>query len=210
MLPGIDVSVWQGKPTWWKVKQSGKFFSGIKATQGVGIPDGQFSRNWQRSRLRGVRRIAYCFTDAAADPAHQASYFLGHVDGAGGFVPGDAAMLDIETLNGEAGSVVVEHAEECVRLILEHTQVGVLIYTGLYFWRDYLGNPKSTVLAKCPLWLASWGTLGKAPDNWPGGPSLWQYSSTGRVDGIIGDVDLDYFLGTPHQYDLIARYGGRR
>lgn len=209
MLNGIDVSNWQGVINWQKVKDSGVQFAGIKATQGVGIPDGWFPRNWERSRLRGVRRIAYHFHIPELGGADQSAFFLGRVHDSGGFVPGDAAMLDIETINGATARQVITSAERFVSHFLEHSHVGLYIYTGPWFWQGVLGNPKSSILAKCPLWIATWGPEPGHIDNWPTGPALWQYTGSGSCPGIGGDVDRDRFLGTPHQYDLLARYGGR-
>ena len=45
---------------------------------------------------------------------------------------------------------------------------------------------KDELLSKYDLWLAEWDK-----DNPSRSCGLWQYSSTGKVDGIVGHVDLD-------------------
>ena len=42
---------------------------------------------------------------------------------------------------------------------------------------------------KYPVWLAQYNTA----TNYEGEYFMWQHSSTGRVDGIAGDVDLDVY-----------------
>ena len=37
------------------------------------------------------------------------------------------------------------------------------------------------------LWVARYGTQPKYMKRW----SIWQYSSKGHIDGIVGNVDLD-------------------
>jgi len=50
----------------------------------------------------------------------------------------------------------------------------------------------STAFQRYPLWVASWDvpapTLPAGWTTW----ALWQFTSTGTVPGITGDVDLDY------------------
>ena len=67
-----------------------------------------------------------------------------------------------------------------------------IIYTGFYFWRDSAGNGDNL---GCPLWLAAYNTNPLIPAAWST-YTLWQYSSTGSVSGISGNVDLDAFTGS--------------
>jgi GH25 family lysozyme M1 (1,4-beta-N-acetylmuramidase) len=57
-----------------------------------------------------------------------------------------------------------------------------------------VGNPGDNLGA--PLWIASYTQSPRIPAAWPSGWSFWQYSSTGSVPGISGNVDTDYFQGT--------------
>lgn len=210
MLQGIDVSQWQDEILWHDVAAAGIQFAGIKATEGVGFTDPKFRRNWFHSKDHGIRRIAYHFMNPAQSGEHQAQYFHGAVHAAGGFTDGDAAMLDIEQTRGQSPGFIVAQAEDWVQNILATTHVGVYIYTGAYFWHDSLNNAVSPILGKCPLWAASWGARPVSIPQWPSGFSIWQYSSSKPVPGIIGPVDGDYFNGDWKAYNLLAKYGGRR
>jgi GH25 family lysozyme M1 (1,4-beta-N-acetylmuramidase) len=68
------------------------------------------------------------------------------------------------------------------------------VYTGLWFWNQL----KIAAMGR-PLWVAYWYS-----DQQPGNPKLpdgfsnWhihQYTSRGRVNGIAGDVDLNWMPG---------------
>jgi hypothetical protein len=68
-----------------------------------------------------------------------------------------------------------------------------IVYTGFYFFRDQAGNPAK--LGRFALWEA-WYTNAAAPPQIPSvfkGWTFWQYSSSGRVPGITGNVDMNKF-----------------
>ena len=73
---------------------------------------------------------------------------------------------------------------------------------------DIASTPEPT-LAQCPLWIAQY-TTAAAPSgipqqvwtNW----ALWQYTETGRVDGIDTNVDRERFNGTADE--LVAWWNG--
>ena len=63
------------------------------------------------------------------------------------------------------------------------------IYTNLDFSSNYFTKE---VLNKYPTWLACW----KNKITYKGDFVMWQYTDSGRVDGINGKVDMNwYFIG---------------
>ena len=65
-----------------------------------------------------------------------------------------------------------------------YSKVG--IYANLSWWNNQLNDSKLDVYDK---WVAQWGkacTYGKKY-------IMWQYTSDGTVDGIIGRVDMNLF-----------------
>ena len=74
-----------------------------------------------------------------------------------------------------------------------------IIYLSSSFAGDVLGSDK--FLANYILWVAHYTRAAnpRVPEPWKSGPgwTFWQYSETGRVDGITDDlVDLNRFNGT--------------
>jgi GH25 family lysozyme M1 (1,4-beta-N-acetylmuramidase) len=69
-----------------------------------------------------------------------------------------------------------------------------IIYTGFYFWRDSAGNGSNL---NCPLWLAAYVSDPRpyVPAAWSTW-SFWQYTSSGSVPGVSGNVDRDAWNGT--------------
>ena len=83
----------------------------------------------------------------------------------------------------------------CCAACEEHTGKKPIIYTDITFHEDVLeGEFKGH-----PYWLRSTAApLGKRYNraNW----EFWQFTTTGRVPGITGDVDRNAFFGTEREF----------
>jgi GH25 family lysozyme M1 (1,4-beta-N-acetylmuramidase) len=188
---GIDVSGFQGSINWGDVARDGKAFAIMKATEGTGFTDSTFARNWANAKNAGVIRGAYHFFHPALDPIAQANHF---VDVMGPLHAGDLPpMLDLEITNGLSAAHVAASARAFLQHVEARTGRRPLIYTGYFFWRDQVGDPSgfsqyplvmAAYVSGCPLVPNSWGHF-----------TMWQYSDSGRVSGIAGNVDLDVFNG---------------
>jgi len=81
-----------------------------------------------------------------------------------------------------------------------------IIYTSANFWNTALGG--TSAFAGYPLWVAHY-TSHAAP-NIPSGFSdylFWQYSDSGSVSGIKGNVDMDWFKGSAADLNQLAGQG---
>jgi len=202
-LEGIDVSKWQGEIDWDAVAGAGIQFAFIRATHGAEILDEWFDTNWRRAREVGIARGAYQFFEGGDDPVEQADAFLSMLPA---LEPGDLPpVIDVESPDGNPG---VAQYQDNVRTWLDRVEAALgvppIIYTGKYYWDDHLGGTDE--FQDHPLWDAWWSD--SCPDT-PRGWSewtFWQYSSTGRVPGISGNVDRDRFDGTMD--DLLALGAG--
>jgi GH25 family lysozyme M1 (1,4-beta-N-acetylmuramidase) len=190
-IQGIDVSHWQGTVNWTSVKNSGRKFAFCKATEGTTYTDPQFSANWSHMKSAGLIRGAYHFGRPGTDPTAQADYFCNVVKP----TSGDLQMtLDIETTDGKSSSQVRSWIVSFINRIQYRTGRPGIIYTGFYFWRDSAGNGSNL---NCPLWLAAYVSDPSAyvPAAWSTW-SFWQYTSSGSVPGVSGNVDRDAWNGT--------------
>lgn len=62
------------------------------------------------------------------------------------------------------------------------------------------------------LWLAEYGSHENTPWPWKEEnklPFLWQFSENGRVPAVLGNVDLNYFVGTRDELKAQWRTGGK-
>lgn len=91
--------------------------------------------------------------------------------------------LDIEIEDKWDKQIAINFANAFIKYV-QSQGYSIGIYTGYYFYKDYLkGN-----IPQVPLWIASYG---KEPPTYP--EDSWQYSENGQILGAIGKVDLNYF-----------------
>jgi GH25 family lysozyme M1 (1,4-beta-N-acetylmuramidase) len=194
---GIDVASYQGYPDWDAVASSGISFAFTKATEGTTYTNPTFNYNWAWMAYEGLYRGAYHFARPGSYPSvydnavNQADYFLNVVQPQSGDLQ---MVLDLEVTGGLSPSALWAWTQAFINEVYYWTGAPGIIYTGYYFWRDSLGNPRDNL--NCPLWLAAYVSDPSryVPAAW-GTWSFWQYTSSGRVPGISGNVDLDYFNG---------------
>lgn len=192
-LFGIDVSKWQGQIDWAAVKNDGVSYAIIRATHGIDIVDEWFEYNWEHTHAQGIPVGVYQYFEPAQDPVGQADLMLGMIDEVGGLQPGDLPpVIDVEssTSSNPAQTTAAIHA--WIDRVEEATGVKPIIYTGRYFWQD---NVQSDDFVDYPLWIAHYTTgCPNIPAPWPAW-TFHQYSSTGSVAGIAGNVDTNTFNG---------------
>ncbi|MDP9152403.1 MAG: hypothetical protein M3O36_20950 [Myxococcota bacterium] len=191
VVQGIDVSVYQGIIAWPLVKSAGKQFAFARVSDGLGFVDSEFVRNWQGMRGAGLVRGAYQYFRAGEDPAAQADLVVSRLSAAGGLSSDDLPIvMDIETADGQAASIVRDHMATWLRAVTQATGKTPLLYTN-FDTSAILG----TGFASYGLWVANWGV--RCPTMPAGWASwlFWQFSDRGSVPGIAGATDLDEFDG---------------
>lgn len=215
-LYGVDVSHHQGAVNWRAVKGDGIGFAIVKATEGTGFVDSRFSQNWHGIRENEMSRGAYHFLHPG-DGAAQARHYLDVVRPQSG----DLLVVDVER-TASGGRPTRDDAAEFVTEVRRHLPgrpVG--LYTGMWYWKDLLGNPP---LAPLGVWLwesryvggtvpARWRDLAaRVNDGWfdqvrSGGlrPRVIQFQSQGLVNGVAGNCDVNV---TPMSIDALAALGG--
>jgi len=200
-IKGIDVSVFQGTIDWTKVKADGVVYALIRVSDGLNTPDSQFVANWANSRTAGVIHGAYQFFEPSQDPIAQADMMLAKT---GPLQPDDLPpMIDVEASDGLSPAAVAAAVTKWIAHVKAKTGRDPIVYTGFYFWRDSVGG--ANVLPS-PLFHAQYTTAAcpNIADPWTTW-ALWQYTSSGAINGIAGNVDVDRFNGT--QAQLLAMLG---
>jgi len=193
-LYGIDVSSYQGAVDWGAVSNAGYSFGFAKATEGTGYTDATFASNWGNMKAAGIIPGAYHYGHPGSDAVTQAQHFVNAVRAApGGLSGGLQLALDLETTDGLSPSRVLAWTKTFLNEVQYLTGKPAILYTGFYFWRDSAGNSPSNF--NCPLWIASYSASPTIPSAWSI-YTFWQYSDTGSVPGVSGNVDLDTFNGS--------------
>jgi len=208
--PGIDVSHHQGAINWTSVRGAGIQFAYIKATEGVSYRDPRFNTNYTAAYHAGVIRGAYHFAlPDRSSGAAQANFLASN---------GGAWSADGRTLPAALDLEYNPYGSTCYGLSHDDMRVWIfdfiwtyavranryaVIYTNLDWWTRCTGNWTGP-WNNHPLWVARWSS---SPGTLPGNApfyTFWQYTSTGRVSGIAGNVDRNYFNGSTARLVALA------
>lgn len=195
-IQGIDVSHFQGTVNWQEVKQAGMKFAIVKASEGQTSVDPQFHNNWQNIKAAGLLRGAYHFFDAGVDGAAQARHFLQTAPFAAGDLP---PVIDVEAAASANNATILQEVQSWLSTVEQALNRLPMIYTTASFWNSHLNHN----FGKYPLWVAEYGAaVPKIPAGWSNW-QFWQYSQSGKVSGVSGSVDMDYFNGS---YDELLAF----
>ncbi len=198
-LFGIDVSRFQGTIDWDQVKGHNVVYAWIQISRSLTDVDAKFEFNWSEAKRVGILRGAYQRFQPNESVSGQANLFLEKL---GEPQPGDLPpLLDVEDHDGMTPAQIQAAVQEWMDIVEPVVGVKPIIYTGYYFWKDYVAN--TAAFNDHPLWIANYSaTCPLIPNAW----SRWtvhQYSSTYQMPGITANtVDVNKFNGTME--DLLA------
>lgn len=208
-VPGIDVSNWQGEINWSAVAADGIKFAYIKATGGTSFVDSEFDDNYTSAYRAGIIRGAYHFARPNySGPVEQARLL---VRNGGGWSPDGMTlppMLDMEynpsgpDCYGLSDAEMVDWVRGFSNEVKRLTGRYPVIYTTANWWQMCTGD-SGEFNDTNPLMIANWGPDPNPLPNWPY-HTIWQYTSSGRVAGINGNVDRDSFNGSYAQLKALA------
>lgn len=215
-LTGIDVSSWQGEIDWESVQAAGVDFALIRCGYGMDDPqqdDTRFLYNAAECERLGIPYGVYLYS-YATNPERadsEADHVLRLLEGRTLSLPVYYDMEDESTLGTDSGGVPIDLAAIattfCEKVAAAGYDVGV--YASLNWWDNYLTAP---CFDNWHRWVAQYNVT----CNYKGDFAIWQFSSTGRVNGIGGNVDLNYLIGYPEghyvdpDYALIRLSGATR
>lgn len=201
VVGGIDVSDHQGAVDWAAVSGAGIQFALAKATEGEDFIAKTFAANWAGMQDTGIVRGAYHFFRPVDDPQVQADHFLHTVQLGPSDLP---AALDLEARDSVDPGTIVLRAGEWLDIVRNATGRTPLVYTSPSFW-ETLGAPRG--FSDYPLWIAHYGRSSPTiPRGWST-YTLWQYTSTGSISGIRGNVDLNIFNGSSDDLTAFVQQG---
>lgn len=199
-MRGIDISQFQGNVNFSKVKKSGIEFVIIRA--GFGRYETQrdpyFEKNYKAAKAAGLHIGAYWYSYAQSvdDAKQEAKVCIKIIKGKQFDFP---IFFDLEERSQFAKGR--DHCDSLVKAFCGELEKNGW-FAGLYISRSPLQTYISPTVAKrYALWVAEYGSR----CNYDGSYGIWQYSSTGRVSGISGNVDLD---SAAVDYPAVIRNGG--
>ncbi len=206
---GIDVSSYQGHPTWSSVKGAGYIFAWAKAVEGTGITDGDYTYNASNGKAAGVYMGAYDFAHPESSSGGTEENHFWSV--ASPYIKADGLtlqpMLDMEVFSGHVGATSYSDwvNQWCNAAVADASAAGVNIKPAIYFsacagqftsaisgWYSDIANYNGESSQTGTPW-----NICSSDDPWGSSKwDFWQYTSTGSISGISGNVDHDVYNGT--------------
>lgn len=185
---GIDVSQFQGVIDWQAVKDSGIDFAIIRAGYGKELNqvDPYFYRNIEGAQAVGidVGIYWYSYADDTATARREAEVCYEIIKNYSLDYP---VYFDIEE-SKHANMTIAQTSAIVDTFCTEMENRGYFV--GVYSYANFLqSHVYRSVLEKYDIWVAQYSENLTA---YNGHYSMWQYSSTGQVNGIGGNVDVNY------------------
>jgi GH25 family lysozyme M1 (1,4-beta-N-acetylmuramidase) len=207
---GVDVSRFNGTIDWVAAKQAGVTFAFVQASRGTGLDcdvkpdscgaDPLYASNYAAARAAGIRVGPYhrAFIDPETpsqtrlDALTEANVFLASV---GTLQRGDLRpVIDFETpFDGAPAAHLRIWLRTWLRRVGDALRTKPIIYTNASSW-GMNGDVREFAKRGHRLWVAEWGVRKPTVPalNWAGrGWSVWQFTSSGRLPGFSGRVDLN-------------------
>lgn len=194
-IKALDVSQWQGLINWDAVKAAGYEIAVIKMSGGDDglYLDSKANQNYYGAQRAGLAVGMYHFA-GGGDPIAEADYF---VTACSPLAENDVMVLDWEVQHPNP----VGWCQAFVNRVHERTGTWPLIYMNGSTRNAYDWTP---VVQNCGVWIAWYGCDPEGDLPVPGVYVMHQYTSTGSVPGIAGNVDLNAWYGTVEQFN---KYG---
>lgn len=188
----------------------------VKATESTNYINPICDRHFRQAGDLGKKRGVYHYAGNSGqrrlgDPRAEAEYFVRHTEG---YIGKGLFVLDFEEETHRK-----DWAGVWVSRFRELTGVNPLIYVSESPLIS--GNWPAHVL-DCGLWVAKYrdmahdynwdmSTAGNKPASgqWPF-YAMWQWTSSGRLDGYNGNLDLNEFYGDGSTWDAYAAVNGQR
>ena len=194
---GIDVSKHQGEIDWEKVKTSDVKFAMIRAayrgyTEGNISEDVQFLNNIKGAYKNGIKVGLYFYSSAIneKEAIEEANYVLNLIKkyNLQSYIT-YPITIDIEDFEGTRNyHLSKEERTNIVKAFcdtIKNAGYKPMVYSYTYFLENKLDMNK---LTKYDTWIADY-----YGNNWYKRPfTIWQYTDKGNINGINGNVDLNY------------------
>lgn len=185
---GIDVSEWQGDIDFDKVKKAGCEFVIMRAgfsLDGKVTADATFKKNYEAAKKAGLKIGLYLFSyDNTEELARNSARWV--IDQLGGDIPDLPIAFDWEDFGQfqtyEMSFIGLNRLYDAFSDELRKAGCDCMLYGSLNYLEKVWEDTDTR-----PVWLAHY------TDNtdYKGPYRIWQASSTGRISGIEGDVDMN-------------------
>ena len=199
---GIDVSKWQGKIDWEKVKQSGIEFAfiriGYRGENGIIYKDDNADYNIQQAQKAGVLVGVYFFSTAVseAEALEEAKWTSQAIEGYSISYPVVYDCEGFSRVTSRMHSLTKEErTNNALAFLKEVKSVGydAMFYGALNELKNSADWDIAKIEKKYKVWVAQYPSVTypeKIAPDYNRELHTWQYTNKGSVNGISGNVDM--------------------
>ena len=188
-MKGIDVSQWQGVIDWEKVKSHIDFAIirlGWISNKNQHTLDSKFERNYSECKRLGIPVGVYVYNYAQTTELAKsgAEWTVNKLQGKSLELP---VYIDMEDKSGtKLGKDLNTNICITFNRIIEGAGLWAGVYANLNWFENYLN--KDEIKRRYTTWIAHYGV---DQNKYKGQYDMLQYSSSGAVNGIAGNVDMN-------------------
>lgn len=206
---GIDVSEWQKKINWTKVRESGVEYAIIrvgyrKVRTGQLREDKYWKRNIEAAQSAGIKIGVYFFSQAVTEreAIAEANYLLKRISGYDIPLP---VIIDFEFGSGyrlnRLKSKSISQKSRNTNIIsafcerVKEKGYQPMVYANLNTLNGYM-YPNTLTSRGYMIWCAQYSRKCDFRKSY----TCWQYTSKGHVKGITGNVDCNFWYGDDYMF----------
>ena len=184
---------------WEKVKADGVDFAIIRCGWGMNYTS-QDDLTWERNASECERLgipygvYIYSYADSTERAKSEAEHVLRLIEGHNLSYPVFYDMEDNSTLGADLAEIATTFCS-----IIEGAGYPVGVYANLNWWNNYLTDGCFDNWYK---WVAQYNTT----CNYKGEYTMWQFTSSGTVDGITGACDMNWQIGYPNDHGYVGPF----
>ena len=199
MRSGVDVSKWQGDINWKKVRNQGVNFTIIRIgyrgyTNGKIYEDGCFKTNIENALAQNMEVGVYFYSTALNENevVEEATWVINklkeyNVQNKCKYIALDFEEYGVHRTENITKEQTNNNAIAFLREVQNNGFNPILYANTNYMKNIYNGNNIISKIKNCKIWLAQYNTR----VTYEGKYDIWQYTSSGYLKGITGNVDLN-------------------
>lgn len=199
---GMDVSEWQGKINWTKVKNAGIDFALVRVSYGLTHMDKTYDYNMTQAELAGVPVGTYVFSTATNTETalKEAKLAISKMDGYKVSYP---VVYDLE-YSGMQKLSSTEISRLALTFCNEVRKAGYypMVYCNTYWYDTYVDW---SILPGVDVWIARYGDKIQAPDADRYSYTIWQATDGNTASGLNSTKGL--IPGIPAENDVDVNFG---
>lgn len=187
---GVDVSHHNSFINWKQLREDNITFVYMKSTEGDAHTDRDYIRNNKLAREAGLKVGTYHFYTFGQDGKKQAEHFIKNAQiESGDLLPAidvEHSPINKPFVGKQERKTIIEELKNLENELFSYYGKRPVIYTNKDCYRIYIdGN-----FPENPIWMCDLhDEPNVAQDKWV----IWQFSHTGKIPGVVNDIDLNYY-----------------